>query len=113
MSHLIKVKNVSEGYSQSDNASYINVQVDVLKENTDEELVIDKKKVELGELFVVGEKTFGYPLSTSTEDIEKDLKRVAHSLNVDEVQAEKSAKLAEDLKNVESAKDLIDKEITL
>ncbi len=113
MSHSIKVKKVSEGYSQSDNESYINVQVDILKENEDEELVIDDESIAVGETIVIGEKSFGYPLSTSMEDIEEDLKRVVHSLDIDKIQADKSAKLAEELKNVESAKDLIDKEITL
>jgi len=94
MSHIIKVKSVSEGYSQSDNASYINVQVEVLKDDE-----------------VVGERSFGYPLATTKEEIEADLKKVANALDVDEEQAVKSAELAEALKNVESAKELIDKEI--
>lgn len=94
MAHAIKVKSVSEGYSQSENASFINVQVEVLKD---------------GEL--VGERSFGYPLATTKEEIAADLKKVANALDVDEVQAAKSAELAESLKNVESAKDLIGQDL--
>ena len=94
MAHTIKVKSVSEGYSQPDNASYINVQVEVLED---------------GE--VVGERSFGYPLSTTKDEIVADLKKVAAALDVDEEQADKSAKLAEALKNVESAKDLIGQDL--
>lgn len=94
MAHTIKVKNVGEGYSQADNKSFIDVEVEVYKD---------------GEL--VGVKRFGYALETTKEEIEADLKKVAETMDSDAENAVKDAQLRESLKNVESAKELIDKEI--
>lgn len=94
MAYSIKVKSVGEGYSQADNKSFIDVEVEVYKD---------------GELD--GIKKFGYALETTKEEIEADLKKLTQTLESDEANAIKDAQLAESLKNVESAKSLINKEI--
>jgi hypothetical protein len=94
MSYKLKVKEVKEGFSQTDNTQFIDVLVDVLKD---------------GE--IAGEKRFGYPLGTSPEAIEADLKKVADTIASDEELAIKNAKFEEELKSIEDAKSLIDKEI--
>jgi len=94
MAYSIKVKSVGEGYSQADNKSFIDVEVEVYRD---------------GEFASI--KKFGYPLETTKEEIEADLKKLTETLESDEGNAIKDAALTESLKNVESAKELIDKEI--
>lgn len=94
MSHSIKIKKVSEGYSQADNSSFIHVQVEVLKDGES-----------------VGEKSYGYPLGTTPEEIKADLNKVAAALDVDVEQAEKSAALEEALKSVKAAESLEGEEV--
>ena len=83
MAHTIKVLKISEGHSQVENASYIQVLVEVSKD---------------GE--IIGERSYGYPLGTTPEELKENFAKIVSTLNSDEEVGQKSLELEESLKSV-------------
>lgn len=94
MPHSIKIKSISEAYSQSDNASFTEVEVEILKD---------------GE--VLGVRKYGFPLSHTKEDIEAEMVKLVQTLASDEQDKVKTEERAKAMENLESSKELIGKEI--
>jgi hypothetical protein len=86
MAHAIKVLKISEGQSQVDNASYIHVLVEVYRDGVS-----------------LGERSYGYPLGTTPEEIKENLAKMASTLDSDEEVGKRSAELEEALKSVGAA----------
>ena len=94
MPHSIKIKSISEAYSQSDNASFTEVEVEILKD---------------GE--VLGVRKYGFPLTYTKEDIEAEMTKLVQTLASDEQDKVKTEERAKTMANLETSKELIGKEI--
>lgn len=87
MKHKIKILNIDVAYSQANNEHFLDVEVEVSKEDE-----------------IVGTKKFGYPIDSKEEFILADLSKVAETLDSDLEYAKKSAKLEASFENANELK---------